>query len=233
MKPTLLDFPQLRPELLATVTPTVTWGGGEIIDPAKTFITFRTRALDSSLKGATLGFFVEDWRFRSVWEKPSTYAKFFRDCGFGGVCEPDFSCWRDASREEQKAAVFKMRMVGRVFQGVGLRVAPNLAWADEESFTFCFRGIPRHAPVVACECRTAGQNDEDRGRFLAGLHEAVAQVEPKTVLVYGGTTHRSWLVPSMPKGPRYVLLDSFSRARVRWRKAEARRNQLELFTEAA
>lgn len=222
-------IPDLRPDLLATTIPVKTWGGGFIDDPTKTFLTFRTRALDRSLKGATLGFYVDDARFASVWKTPSSYAKFFRDCGFAGVVEPDFSVWLDATRDEQKAAIFKMRMCGRIFQGVGLRVVPNLAWSDKESFTFCFRGIPKGAPVCACEAVTAGQNDEDRCRFIAGLTEAVAQVEPKVILIYGGTSHEDWLRLALPKGPRFVMLDSFSKARKQFLRREANENQYELF----
>ncbi|GEM_PF-6070989 len=233
MNPTIIDIPSLRDDRLAETIPVKTWGGGPVDDPTKTFVTFRTRALDSNFKGATLGFFTEDWRFAAVWREPSRYARYFLECGLAAVCEIDCSVWRDASREEQKAAIFRTRMVSRVFQGHGLKVTPNLSWADEESFHFCFKGIPRGCPVAALECVTPGGNPEDRQRFIAGLTEAVNQVNPRTILIYGGSSHQRWLTPALPEGPRYVLLDSFSRARAQFLKREAQKNQLSLFVKEA
>ena len=226
----LPPVPALRTDRLSVAVPSRTWGGGPLVAPEQTLIIFRSRSLDRSLRGATLAFYVDDWRFSALVSRPEAYARTFSACGFAGVIEPDFSLWLEDDHDTQYRAVFRTRLLGRIFQDVGMQVVPNLSWADAESFAFCFRGIPPGCPVAAVECRTAGQRAEDRGRFLAGLAEAVHDIEPQTIMVYGGTSHQQWLAPALPAGPRYVLLDSFSRARAKWRKHEAQRNQLQLFT---
>jgi hypothetical protein len=108
-----------------------------------------------------------------------------------------------------------------------------LSWSDQESFHFAFKGIPRGCPVAACECVTASHSEGDRQRFHAGLKEAVNQIEPANIVVYGGTSHTKWLLPHLPPGPRFHLLNSFSRARAHWRRMEAQKHQLNLFSQEA
>jgi hypothetical protein len=135
---------------------------------------------------------------------------------------------------EQLFNLYRMRTLGRLWQDTGVPVIPNLTWSDERSFPFCFTGIPVGAPVVACECRTAGSHDADRRAFLRGLQEAVRQVQPQHILIYGGQEHSFWLTGNLPKGPEYTLVGSWTSARGKIRAVQARRlkdrNQLNLFT---
>jgi len=156
----------------------------------------------------SLAFFVDDERFECLWRQPERYAEQFRAFGWGAVIEPDFSTWANAPLAEQLWAIHRMRALGRRYQEHGINVIPNLAWSDERSFEFAFSGIPQHAPVVAVECRTAGQNDDDRRAFLAGLSEGLRQVQPQRVIIYGGKEHAFWL-SQLPVGPRYTLLESW------------------------
>jgi hypothetical protein len=113
----------------------------------------------------------------------------------------------------------------------------SLNWSDERSFEFCFLGIPHGAPVVAVECRTAGQTDGDRRCFLAGLTEGVKRTHPQCVLVYGGVEHAYWLFPCLPPGPEYTLLPSWTYERDQIRKRDKctlrNRDQLNLFVKGA
>jgi hypothetical protein len=161
------------------------------------------------------------WRTASLAKARGRMVSFF--------CEPDFSLWRNAPIVEQIWSVYRMRTLGRRYQSAGIPLIPNLAWSDKRSFTFAFQGIPRGCRIAACEARTAGQTDEDRERFLAGLNEAVRQVQPQHILIYGGTSHQSWLNGALPTGPTFHLLDSWNTSRDKKKKAEQDRNQLILF----
>jgi hypothetical protein len=232
-----MDFgiPILKRDLLSTLVPERTHAGGPIADPSVTLFVWRTCRFPAEARGGVLAFYTEDYRFECLWRQPERYAEQFAHFGWGAVIEPDFSTWADAPLVEQLWAIYRMRTLGRLYQEHGLRIIPNFAWSDVRSFEFAFSGIPRHAPVVAVECRTAGQGDGDRRAFLAGLSEGIRQVAPQTVLIYGAadSRHTSWLTPHLPSGPRYVLLPSWTALRDR-RRAEARRqervrNQLTLF----
>src|SRR5262249_52802901 len=153
------------------------------------------------------------------------YSALFMRHGIRAVTEPDFSLWTDAPLVEQLWNVYRIRTLGRLYQEHGLAVLPNLTWSDEQSFEFCFSGIPRHAPVVATECRTPGGNDEDRRAFLCGLAEAVRQTRPQHIVIYGGKEHEYWLTGKLPQGPHYTLLTSWTTERRKVRAAQERRER--------
>jgi hypothetical protein len=226
-------LPQLRADRLATIIPAQVYGGGPVAEPATMLFIWHTASLNKA-RGMTVAFYVDDTRFEALWRTPRHYIALFLRHGIAALIEPDFSLWADAPLVEQLYNVFRMRTLGRVWQDAGLSVIPNLAWSDERSFPFCFTGIPSGAPVVACECRTAGGNDEDRRAFLRGLIEGVKQVKPQHVCIYGGKEHAFWLTDHLPKGPQYTLVASWTAVRRRRRATQERqtseRNQLNLFT---
>jgi hypothetical protein len=142
--------------------------------------------------------------------------------------------WADMPREEQLESIRRTRTVSRVFQSYNLPVIPNLNWSTEQSFEFCFQGVPVGCPVAFTECRTPSGCEEDKQAFLCGLHEAVRQVRPQTLVIYGGQPHEWWIRRDLPQAStQIVFLESWTDARGRIRKAqeqEARnRNQPELF----
>jgi Domain of unknown function (DUF4417) len=223
----------LEEGLLSTVIPRRTHGGGPLVDPQRTLFLWRSCGTKAA-QGGTLSFFLSDNRLEPLWARPSFYAlQFVRD-GVLSLVEPDFSVWVDDPIETQLFNTKRKRIVARQWQEHGLRVVPNLNWSDDRSYPFAFAGIPQHAPIVACECRTAGSNDTDRRAFLAGLAEGVRQLEPQSVLVYGGTANKFWLDGNLPQGPVYHLIDSWTDSRGRIRKAQERevreQNQLTLFS---
>jgi hypothetical protein len=169
-----------------------------------------------------------------LWERPRHYLDLFLRHGVVALIEPDFSLWVDMPLAEQLWNTYRMRTLGQLWQDAGLLVVPNLTWSDARSFSFCFAGIPQHAPVVACECRTAGQHDDDRRAFLRGFTHAVKEVQPQHVLIYGGREHEYWLTEHLPAGPTYTLLEAWTSARGKLRARQGRqlkdRHQLNLFT---
>jgi hypothetical protein len=226
-------IPFLHPDRLATTIPTRVYAGGPVDTSAHSVFVWRTAGL-SKARGMVLGFYVDDYRLEALWRHPERYTALFLRHGVLTAIEPDFSLWVDMPLAEQLYNIFRMRTLGRLWQDAGLPVIPNLTWSDERSFSFAFEGIPTHAPVVACECRTPGSNDVDRRRFLAGLEHAVKKTEPATVCIYGGEEHRYWLHDRLPFGPQYTLLSSFMTARGKIRAAQERQareqNQPNLFT---
>jgi hypothetical protein len=229
---TMWDIPELRHDRLATTIPTRVYGGGVVFDPAHSLFIFRTASL-AKARGCVMGFYVDDARFESLWRHPERSIDLFLKQGVTTLIEPDYSLWADMPLAAQLFNVYRTRSVGRLWQEHNLAVIPNLAWSDERSFEFCFSGIPTHAPVVACECRTPGGNDENRRAFLRGLTAGVKQVKPLNVCIYGGQQHRYWLQDRLPPGPAYHLIDSWTDARGKIRAAQEReareRNQLNLF----
>jgi hypothetical protein len=223
----------LDENLLSDLIPTRTFAGGATPEnPSDWLVIWRTTATQRA-RGATLGFFLSDDRLEPLWSRPERYSTEFRLHGVGAVVEPDFSLWVDDSIETQLHNIKRKKIVARQWQESGLRVAPCLNWASEESFAFCFSGVPVGCPVAFVECRTAGGNDSDRRAFFKGLEQAVKQVQPQHVLIYGGKEHSYWLAERLPAGPTYTLLEAWTSARGKIRATEKRivraKNQLQLF----
>src|SRR5262249_52470337 len=165
-------IPELRVEKLCDRVPTAVYAGATVADPAQPLFIWRTHALKRA-RAMVVGFYTDDYRFEALWRHPERHTAQFLAARVSALVEPDFSLWADAPLVEQLWNVYRMRTLGRLYQEHGLRIIPNLAWSDERSFEFAFSGIPRGCPVVATEARTAGQNDDDRRRFLAGLAEGI------------------------------------------------------------
>jgi hypothetical protein len=196
------------------------------------FFLWRTKKL-SEARGCTLCFYCWDAKLEQLWRRPTHYSHLFLRHGVAALIEPDYSLWADDPLVVQAYNTYRTRFLGRYWQEAGLQVIPSLNWSDARSFSFCFAGIPHNAPVVATVCRTPGGDDCDRRAFLRGLAEAVKQVRPRNVLVYGGGEHRWWLSDHLPEGPRYVLLESWTHQRDKQRAAAKRqeRNNNQLFLE--
>jgi hypothetical protein len=230
----LFGITNLDENLLSTLIPTTTFGGGSTVEnPAETLFLWRSTATQRA-RGGTLAFFLSDDRLEPLWSRPERYSTEFRLQGVGAVVEPDFSLWTDDSLEEQLFNVKRKKIVSRQWQEAGLLVAPCLNWASEESFAFCFSGVPSHCSVAFVECRTASSSAEDKKAFLRGLHEAVRQISPQTLVIYGGVPNEWWIRRDLPAGAtRFVFLESWTDSRAKVRKAQERevreRNQLNLF----
>lgn len=81
--------------------------------------------------------------------------------------------------------VYRSRLLGHFWQENGMTVIPTVSWADEDSFDFCFDGLPKHATVAVS---TVGviKNKEAREIWNKGFSEMLKRVKPAKVLLYGG-----------------------------------------------
>jgi hypothetical protein len=226
-------IPRLRSDRLATVIPSHVSTGGLVTNPAYTLFLWRTAALEKA-RDCTLAFYVWDDKLEQLWTRARHYTARFLQHEVAALVEPDFSLWADSPLVVQLWNTYRTRRLGLLWQDAGLPVIPSLNWSDERSYEFCFVGIPKGAPVVAVECRTAGQADHDRRAFLRGLMEGLRQVQPEHLIVYGGQEHSFWLSPHLPRGILTTLLPSWTHQRDKIRRREARairdRYQFQLFT---
>lgn len=162
----------------------------------------------SKASGKTLCFFIDDYRFESCFSYPQRMLNGLRNSNWGQVCEPDFSIWSDAPRAEQIMAVYKCRWVGRFWQENGIKVIPILTWGEEDTYDFCFDGIPYNPPLAALETQANGGKDIEG--YHKGLYHCLDLIRPKTLLVYG---QPKWLEP--PPGQKVKFYESFMTRRRR------------------
>jgi hypothetical protein len=212
----LPPIPSLDPSKLGTTIPTHTHGGFNLPLTPGALAVWGTLGAGQPAgrvpQGCCLCFYVDDSRFKQVWTDPRGTIDEMLRAGWSAVVEPDFSVWADQPLESQRNAILRTRTLGALWQRSGLSVIPSLNWSTPESYAFAWEGIPPRPPVAAVECRTAA-HPESQGRFGDGLAAAVAHVQPRHLLVYGGVEHADWVTPMLPRGLAVSMLPTWETAR--------------------
>lgn len=64
-----------------------------------------------------------------------------------------------------------------------VEVIPTVSWSTEDSYDFCFSGIPERSVVALSSVGIRG-HDAQRG-YLDGVEEMLERLRPRQILVYG------------------------------------------------
>ena len=129
-------------------------------------------------------FFLYDYRFERVWEKPGTVLEKLRP--YRAVLSPDFSMYLEMAPVLQLYNVFRNRWCGAYWASQGLRVVPTVNWGNETTFDFCFAGIEKGS-VVAVSTYMASAHDnrcDQKEWFLTGYREMLRRIEPEKIICY-------------------------------------------------
>jgi hypothetical protein len=153
---------------------------------------------DIAGQGQAVHFFLDDYRFETVWQRPiQTFSGLTR---FGAVLTPDFSLYRDYPFAMQLWNVYRSRWCGAYWQSRGLSVIPTVSWSDRASFEFCFLGLPAKS-VLAISTLGLGKDRTAQELFLAGLAEMISRLYPSTLLIHGNSDAKwsKFLLEELPK----------------------------------
>jgi hypothetical protein len=136
----------------------------------------------AAISGGALHFFLDDYRFETVWSSPERLLP--RVTAVGATLTPDFSLWRDMPRPAQLWNIYRSRWCGAFWQSEGIEVIPTACWGTQSTFDFCFDGIPSGA-TVAISSMGIRSSDIDRELFRDGLKELIYRTQPQRLLAYG------------------------------------------------
>lgn len=128
-------------------------------------------------------FYIDDYQFERIWNAPHDYVNILRK--FDCILTPDFSLYTEMPLPMQIWNVYRSKMVGQIMQDYGLMVIPTLQWCREDSFEFAFDGI-EPGGVVSVSTIGVKQQPDAKKIWAAGMDEAMRQLKPKAVVVYGG-----------------------------------------------
>ncbi len=131
---------------------------------------------------AALHFFLDDYRFETMWSKPERGLS--RCQTVGAALTPDFSLWRDMPLVMQLWQVYRSRWCGAWLLHHGVHVIPTVSWSTPDTYPFAFAGIPAGS-VVAVSTVGVWRDPEARELFAAGFAEMLRRLRPSTVLVHG------------------------------------------------
>lgn len=138
----------------------------------------------SDISGSCVHFYQYDKYFGCVWRSPERYLPLFGRCE--GVIGPDFSMYRNMPQAMQQWACFRSRAITYWLQCQGVPTVPNVRFSDSRSWSYCFEGLPLHAPLAIGSYGCLG-TPEDRYWFEMGLDELVSRLSPRVLVVYGET----------------------------------------------
>lgn len=134
-------------------------------------------------KGKTVHFFLDDYKFEPLWNKPIKTLQPI--INIGSALSPDFSLYSDYPLAVQIYNTYRNRWLARFWQENGVQVIPTVSWSDERSFDFCFLGIPKNIPVAI---GTVGiNNKEAKKSFREGFEKMIEVLTPSDLIVYGET----------------------------------------------
>lgn len=128
-------------------------------------------------------FFLDDYRFERVWNRPRKYLNMLSQ--FDGALSPDFSIFTDYPRAIQVYNCYRTHWLSAYWQYHGICVIPSMTWSDESSFDFCFEGYESGGVVAVGTVGTAMNQPEEREAFLLGYEEMLDRVKPSGVIAYG------------------------------------------------
>ncbi|ALF00870.1 nuclease [Mycobacterium phage Serenity] len=151
--------------------------------------------------GGALHFFLDDYRFETVWSSPERL--FPRVEAVGAALTPDFSLWVNMPKAAQVWNVYRSRWCGAYWQSRGIEVIPTACWATPDTFDFCFDGIPTGS-TVAISSMGIRSSKVDQELFRYGLRELIDRTQPQLLLAYGQLRHCEDMdLPEVREYPTY------------------------------
>lgn len=100
------------------------------------------------------------------------------------VLTPDFSLFIDMPEPMLRWNKYRSLFIGAYWQRKGIKVIPTAQWAGEETFDWCFKGLPLGGAVSVSSVGIMRKKEASR-LFKAGYEELLKQVKPSKVLWYG------------------------------------------------
>lgn len=140
-------------------------------------------AKTSKEKNVGIHFYLNDYQFERLWNNPEEYVDILKQ--YECILSPDFSLYMDMPMPMKIWNIYRSRLIGQYYQSQGIKVIPTLSWAEEETFEFCFEGIPKGS-IVSISTIGVKKNKEALKIWKAGVDELIRRIEPSTILIYGG-----------------------------------------------
>ena len=136
---------------------------------------------------AFVHFYTDDQKFdgkrSGIWSNPWGSAEILQH--FAGIITPDFSTYADFPFQLKFINTYKMRLFGYWYGSLGYAVINNVRWGTEETFSYCFDGIPKNSIVAIGTVASGLRTLENRKIFEQGFYKMIEVLKPHTIIVYG------------------------------------------------
>ena len=146
------------------------------------FIPFNYVKSNTDATNKGIHFFIDDYQFQRLWNNIDKYINMLKKYKY--VCTPDFSTYTDYPLALQIYNHYKKQWIGQYMQSKGIKVIPTVSWSNEESYNWCFDGIPKES-VIAISSVGTQKNEESKYNFIKGYNKTIEMIKPKQILFYG------------------------------------------------
>lgn len=140
---------------------------------------------------AYVHFYMDDYKFdgplSGIWHTPQKSWEIL--CHFAGIITPDFSTCADFPFPVKCYNTYRMRAYGYWYGKHGGAVINNVRWGSEETFSYCFDGIPKDSIVAIGVVASGLRKLQNRPIFEHGFYRMLDVLTPQTVIVYGSDNY--------------------------------------------
>jgi len=233
MKENLIKFPSkskygipdLKPEMLYKndkLSEINIIANSRCIDENKyNLFNYDKKRLAEGVDKKILAFYTYDDKFEVVWSESKRICEKILNDRWECVISPNWSMFADDPLALQIWSIFKSRYISRYFQEAGIKIIPDINFSTENSFEFCFDGLPDYIPV----CSYQSQNliiKKDFENALNGLNYFEKKFKFDVIIIYGGKKIYDKLSEKMKK--KVILVETINE-RIRTQKNE---NQIKI-----
>ena len=145
---------------------------------------------------AFVHFYIDDQKFdgpkSSIWSKPFASLEILRH--FSGAITPDFSTNADFPDGIKRYNTYRMRAFGFWLGKEGIPIINNVRWGTEETWAYCFDGIPYNSTVAIGTVASGIHLLRNRPLFESGLFKLVELLHPHTIIVYGSANYECFRI---------------------------------------
>ena len=127
-------------------------------------------------------FFINDIFFLCVLHNLPKYTPMFTR--FPAIIGPDLSIKMDMPTHMKIHNAYLNKVATRYYQLHGLKVIPNIVWADPRGYDYCFAGFPTNSVVAVNSMGIIG-NSRSVFFWQKGYGEMLKRIHPTHILRYG------------------------------------------------
>ena len=152
---------------------------------------YRRKGINDFIINAYVHFYMDDYKFdgplSGVWHAPHKSLEIL--CHFAGIITPDFSTCADFPFPVKCYNTYRMRAYGYWYGKHGGAVINNVRWGTDETFSYCFDGIPKDSVVAVGTVASGLRKKQNRIIFERGFYRMLDVLAPHAVVVYGSDNY--------------------------------------------
>lgn len=138
------------------------------------WFSFGEKANIKNPENSGIHFYIDDYKFDSIWKQPDRWLNLFRKCK--AVVTPDFSCYTDMPKAQQLWNHYRRQWLGAYWQENGVNVIASLSWANGQLYDWSLAGIPQN---TICATSFVGYGI-DVELSVEELKTAIEKLKPET-----------------------------------------------------